>query len=147
MSDKTQNPIYIPKDFVDSAKELQYVIEFEEDDNRQLELAAEAIDILGDPREYFGAKKVYIRAMGAYVLYDGISNDALYYHNLVLNEVTLKSDFSKLAFARKDNLRSLCMYLFDSEVLSNKDKTFDGAKIRTGVYVPVLEIESVWPAV
>lgn len=147
MSEKIQSTIYVPKDFVDGAKELQYVLAVEEDDDRQLQLATEAIDILGDPRDYFGAKKVYVRAMGAYVLYDGNSNDALYYHNLVLNDVTLKSDFSKLAFARKEGFRSLCMYLFDSEVLTNKDKIFDGAKIRTGVYVPVLEIESVWPAV
>lgn len=147
MQGKTDNKIYVPKDFVEGAKELQYVIAVEDDKDKQLELATEAIDILGDPRDYFGAKKVYIRSMGAYVMYDGNSNDALYYHNLVLNNVTLKSDFSKLAFTRREKLRSLCLYLFDSEVLTNSDKTFDGAKIRTGVFVPVLEIESVWPAV
>jgi len=145
MAGEKQKSIFVPQDPVEAAKEFQFALAFEPYDERPRK-AAEAIDIIGDPRELVGGRKVIVHSLAAYVLHDGMSQDAEIYHNTFLSDVVLRSEFSRLAFVSHQKLSAFCLYLFNSQIISSKERIFDSERIQSGMFVPVHEVESVWAA-
>lgn len=143
--DKNQLFITSEMNVIETAKEYQFALSFEPFDERPRK-AAEAIEIIGDPRELVGGRRIIVHSLVAYVLHDGLSQDAEIYHDTQLSDVVLQSEFSRLAFVNHRRLSAFCLYLFNNHVVSSREKIFDTERIQSGVFVPVHEVESVWAA-
>lgn len=138
--------LYVADDVVRTAQELQEHLASVHPE-AQTEQAAHAIEAMGDPRTINGARKVLVHSLGAVILYQGLSLDDILYDGTYLDEVFLRADFSRLAFVRSSSMRSLCLSLFDIQILrADKNPRFEGTTIRTGVFVPVHAVESVLSA-
>ncbi len=141
--------IFIADDIIATAKELQsHLATISFDD--QPAYAADALDVLGDPRELYHSKRLYIHALGAQVLmngHDALSFDEQIYHGVYLGDAYFKAQFSRFCFIRSRVVSSLCLTLIDATVLSStSNPEFEGESIRSGVYVPVHSVETVLAA-
>lgn len=137
------NELFVASDIIETAKEFQSFLAFEPTE-KQPQKAAEAIEVMGDPRELLGGRKLIVHSLGAYVLFDNLSSDSEIYHGAQLTDVILKSEFSRLAFVQNIKMGMLCLYLFNNLVLKTREKVYDNSEISSGVFVPVHEVDSIW---
>lgn len=146
---KQTSHLFIAADILETAKELQTHLASVPYDN-QPEVAAQAIDVLGDPRELYNSKKVFIHAIGARVIADfahSLTDDEIMYHGTYFGDAYLKGNFSRFAHIRSTTFSSLCLMMVETAVLkSDSNPEFEGEVIRSGVYVPVHAVESVLAA-
>lgn len=146
---KQTSNLFIASDIIQTAKELQTHLVSVPFDN-QPEVAAQAIETLGDPRELYNSKKLLIHAIGARVIADyahRLTDDEVMYHGTYLGDAYLKGNFSRFAHVRSRAFSSLCLMLVETSVLrSASNPEFEGEVIRSGMYVPVHAVESVLAA-
>ncbi len=141
--------LVVPADTLQVAKELQTNLATMEAE-MQVVFAAEAIEVMGDPRELHGGNKVIVHTLGALVLYQGknaVSSDEQLYHDTYFADAVMHSNFSRFTFIRYGTLSSLCLQLCEARVLASKSNPlFVGERIRSGVFVPVHSVESLLAA-
>lgn len=141
--------LFIADDIIRTAKELQTHLSSVSYDE-QPAMAAEAMDVLGDPRELYGGSKIYVHALGARVLFGGsaaISFDEQLWHNTYFGDAYFKANFSRFSFIRYHAVSGICLTLVETDVLkSNSNPEFEGEKIKSGVYVPIHAVETVLAA-
>ncbi len=141
--------LYIARDVIETAKELQTNLA-SMDEATQPHFAVEAIELLGDPREIYGSRKILIHALGAFVLTrdtERISIDESLYHGTYFGDAYMKSNFSRFGYVRTSLVKSLCLVLVETEILSSaSNPTFEGEKIHSGVYVPMHSVEALFAA-
>lgn len=138
--------LFIASDILDTARELQTHLASVSYDE-QPEIASQAIDILGDPRELYDSKNILIHALGARILLNGlgpISVDEQIYNGIYFGDAYIKARFSRFAYVQSRAISGICLSIVEAKVLSSKSNPeFDGEIIRSGVYVPVHAIEMV----
>lgn len=138
--------IFIGDDPIATAKELQTHLAGVHPE-AQAEQAAHAIDVLGDPREIYGSRRLFIHALGAHVLAQGLSEDELLYHGTYFADAMFATEFSRFAFIQHPKVRSLSLFLVETRVMaSQSNPDFVGERIRSGVFVPVHAVESAFAA-
>ena len=132
--------IFVATNLLETAKELQLhlsTISYDE----QPAYAEEAIEIMGDPREIYGSKKILLHSLGAMVLCSNSpvsSIDEQLLHGTYFGDAIVRANFNRLAYVRHSALRSLCLNLAEVSILRSKtNPDFEGENIRTGVYIPV----------
>lgn len=141
--------LFVADDIIRTAQELQTHLSAVSYDE-QPKMAADAMDVLGDPRELYGGKKVLVHALGARVLFAGpqaISFDEQLWHGTYFGDAYLKANFSRFSYIRSFGLAGLCLTLVETAVLkSHSNPEFEGETIKSGVYVPVHAVETVLAA-
>lgn len=148
--DKNQTgELFIADDIIKTAQELQSYLSGVSYDE-QPKMAAEAMDVLGDPRELYGCKKVLVHALGAKILFAGsnaISFDEQLWHGTYIGDAYFKANFSRFSYIRSHSVSGICLTLIEADILkSTSNPEFEGEKIKSGVYVPVHAVETVLAA-
>lgn len=148
--DKNQTgELFIATDIIRTAQELQtHIAGLPRDDQPQM--AVEAMDVLGDPRELYGSKKLLIHALGASVLFGGeyaLSFDEQLWHGTYIGDAYLRANFTRFSYIQSHRVSGICLTLVEASILSsNSDPLLEGEKIQSGVYVPVHSVETVLAA-
>lgn len=141
--------IFVADDLLKTARALQEHLATISYD-QQPEMAVEAMEILGDPRELYGSKKIFVHALGARVLHGGsvsISFDEELWHGTYLGDAYLKAQFSRFSYIRTRALSGICLNVVEATILrSQSNPEFEGEKITSGVYIPVHAAETVLAA-
>lgn len=148
--DLKQTPeLFIADDIIRTAKELQTHLSTVSYDE-QPDMAVEAMDVLGDPRDLYGSKKVFVHALGARVLFGGphaISFDEQFWHGTYIGDAYLKANFTRFSYIRSPGVSGICLALVETDILkSHSNPEFEGERIKSGVYVPVHAVETVLTA-
>jgi hypothetical protein len=141
-----QPDILVTTDPIIAAQQLQIQLSaFKPED--QPAMAARGIDMIGDPREICGGRKVWLHTLGAHILAQGLSDDEMLYHGTYFGDVTVRTEFSRIAFVQHRTVQSLCLSLVETNVIASpSNPEFVGENIRSGVFVPVHAIESAFAA-
>ncbi len=129
------------------AQEFQYIIEFEQDKDIKRQKAVDALEIIGDPKEIYGSSVLLVHALKAFVYYNPqmADFDSSIYHGTEFDNLVARANF-RFGFTESAKLGSLCLLLYDAKILNCEQKEFNGERINSGVIVPVMDVESVWPA-
>lgn len=147
--EKQTGELFIADDIIRTAKELQTHIAGLPPD-AQPQMAVDAMEMLGDPRELYGGNKVFIHALGAAVLYGGavsLSFEEELWHGTFISDVYMKANFSRFSYLQSPAVSGLCLMLVEANILeSSSDPLLKGEKIRSGMYVPVHAVETVLAA-
>lgn len=143
------NELFIANDVIATAKELQTHLSAV-NPSEQPKMAVEAMEMLGDPRELYGSKKVLIHALGASVLFGGqraASFDEELWHGTYLADTYMKANFSRFSYIQAGKIASICLSLVEANIIkSESNPEFVGEQIHSGVYVPVHAVETVLAA-
>lgn len=134
--------LFVSSDVLKTAQELQDNLAQQPLDN-QPEMAAQAIELLGDPRELLGSHNIYVHALGTFVLANGLSEDDRLYHGTYFGDAYLGAYFSRFGYVQHQKFRSISLILTDVNVIkSSSNPEFEGETLRSGVFVPVHAVES-----
>lgn len=143
---KQKTDLFVSQDVLQTAKELQTHLATVSYDEQPV-VASEAIEVLGDPRELYGGREVYVHALGVRVLYaaeNALSFDEQLWHGTYIADSYLKARFSRFTYVRSRAVSSICLGLVETDILrSGSNPEYEGEKIRSGVYVPVHAVETV----
>lgn len=145
--------VELPTDLIEIAKEVQTNI-FQVDPALQRFVARNVIGMLGDPETINGLKKVYIRAVGAFVLSEGYTplSDADEYAigKFGCDDTWhIKGNFRRLAFVEYSTLRSLCLRMSQPEFIDidTTGSSLENVDTRLlTMYIPVRAVETVLAA-
>lgn len=148
MEPRDKNELFVADDIIKTAKELQTHLSGISYDE-QPRMAVEAMEVLGDPRELYGGRKLFVHALGARILRGevALSFDEEAYHGVYLADAYLKGEFSRFAYVRSHAVAGLCLSLVETKVLESKSNPeFNDEKIQSGMYIPIHAVEMVLSA-
>lgn len=138
--------IFVGSDPIATAKELQTHLAEVQPEAQPLQ-ARYAIEALGDPRELYGSRHLFVHVLGAHVLQTGLSEDELLYHGTYFGNALMETDFGRFAYIRHPAVQGLCLWLFETRIIASPtNPDFVGERIRSGVFVPVHAVESAFAA-
>lgn len=145
--------VALPVDLIELAKDVQANI-LAVEPTLQRFVANNVIGMMGDPETINGLKKVYIKAVGAFVLTEGFSplsdTDEYAVGKFSCDEAwRMKGTFRRLAFIEYSSLRSLCLKMSQPELM---DVDTTGSVLENvdtkplTMYIPVHAVETVLAA-
>lgn len=124
------------------------------DGNAKAAMGYEAIMMMGDPDTLDGLKNIYLHAMGALVLTEGLVNASAFEeipagNGKYAGEFYLKAYFQRFAYVGFQSLDSICLRLVRPEIVNAdiSDTDIDPKKLQGHfAYIPVSAVETVWAA-
>lgn len=147
MNDLLKNDIYIPKNFVETAQELQFQVAIQDDSDIAIQMARDALELLNkkERQTIAGTKDVILHTMSAMII-EQIIDDA--YNVTKIDDLILRG-----------NIKSLSIFRFGQEI-PTIFMNVGGATIKEPIYpedpnkgrvngvlrVPVSSVVSIWPA-
>src|SRR3990167_9059342 len=134
---QTPPKLFVADDILKTSKALQDTIaEAPRDLTRAV--AQNAIDVLGDVRTIYGAKKLALHAMSAFIINRGLTTEEQALGTNQYGEIIVKALFGGIQYVRTQFLSSLCLDLYDPRVLHpvEEDDPQEGRLI-TPLLVPV----------
>lgn len=147
MDTRNKEPLFIPKNFVETAQELQFMLAtgMEGEDTEQS--SREALRLLNDSgaRDIAGSRHVYIHSMSAFV---ALKLDETTHHIRKLDELIVKGYIWNLGvLAFKSEVPTISIHLGGAVI---KDPVFaddpNNGEVRGVLRVPVASVVSIWPA-
>ncbi|HSX45216.1 MAG TPA: hypothetical protein VLF39_03895 [Candidatus Saccharimonadales bacterium] len=143
--DVDETKLFIANDVLRTAQELQRTITIAPPDMAK-EIAQNALDILGDPKETYRMNRVALRTASAFVLNRGLTIEEQVYDGLQFGEMDVKGHFSTVRYVHIGRaLNSLCLDLFDVTVLRPVEPDDpDEGQLDMPLLVPVFAVDNIW---
>lgn len=137
-------------DLIGTAQSLQEMLAVLPEEE-QIPAAAHGIDaMLGDAHDLYGTRQIYIHSVAAFILKDYMvpcSNDEDYHHGARFGDITMQAQFGRFSFVRSTVFTSLTVQLFNAHIISSLNEHYEGERILSGMHVPVMAVEALFPVV
>lgn len=142
--------LFVPKNPIETAQEPQWQIALASAEEAP-RLAAYALDVLGNAKEIYGSRRLFIHTLGAYVLDRGRCQSEK--NQCAFDDVYLKGLFSKITYiqSRPDqsddevNFQTLVVDLWDAQIYKtvlHPDMPVSD-RLKSPMTIPVGNIQSV----
>ena len=135
--------LFIPRNSIDVAQELQWGIATAKDD--AVQLTQDALSLLGDVREIHDSQRLIIHALSGYVLNRKLTfEEQLLQHQF--DELTLIGYFGGLPFIEKienPRIQSFMVDMYDVRIISPFNASNRGGRITPPILIPVLDVQTV----
>ena len=150
--------LFAPTNLLEVCQGLQEAIASVPADEQD-QAGEEARRIIGHDVDYFGEKKLEIRALGAFALPDNLTEESKIWPVVQIGELRLRGYLAQVAYMRLHSIRTLSWMVMDplirevagSGQIDDTEKLaediaylgFKGSMLRRPLYLPVGMIESV----
>lgn len=139
---------------LDMAKDLQLGLMGLPDEVVTPAIGNEAISLMGDPESLDGLNRIYVHAIGAFILTKGYVTDNIGYEDRMGKgkyggDLFMRGNFTRFAFIEFQTVKSICLQIKQPELIGTDLSETDlvGRRLSDGcAYLPVQSVETVLAA-